>query len=115
MSYSIREAQIADADRVVELVVRLLSELDRVPVELDREASRQIYKELIGNPAHRAFIAWDGEKAVGLITVVQSLAIYARGRFGIINEFYVMPEYRSSGIGRLLLEEVEQFGLSRGW
>jgi GNAT superfamily N-acetyltransferase len=50
-----------------------------------------------------------------MITVAQSIAIYSLGKFGIINELYVLPEYRSCGIGKLLLDEVVKLAKSKAW
>jgi len=34
---------------------------------------------------------------------------------GVIQEFYVIPEYRSAGIGAQLIEEVRNYGLAQHW
>ena len=61
------------------------------------------------------FVAKDAsDKPVGLITLGISSAIYAEGLFGIINELYVVPELRSQGIGKLLLDEAKRFAASKG-
>ncbi|RKX31942.1 MAG: hypothetical protein DRP46_02215 [Candidatus Zixiibacteriota bacterium] len=44
-----------------------------------------------------------------------NFAIYANGRYGIINEMYVPPEFRSSGFGEKLIETVKEYAKSRGW
>jgi GNAT superfamily N-acetyltransferase len=38
----------------------------------------------------------------------------ANGNYGIINEMYVAPEYRSAGIGVRLVEAAKNFGRHQG-
>jgi GNAT superfamily N-acetyltransferase len=42
--------------------------------------------------------------AVGVLTLSVSFAVYAGGEYGVIDEMYVVPEHRSQGIGRRLVE-----------
>lgn len=115
MEYQIREANLEDMNLVIDFITRLLFELDGSKVELDNKSLSKAYSEFIMNDNNKIYIASDREKEIGIITVAQSIAIYTQGRYGIINEFYVLPEYRSSGIGKLLLSEVIKFGKSKAW
>lgn len=45
----------------------------------------------------------------------ESCALYAGGKIGIILEFYVVPEFRSTGIGARLISEVQNYGRENGW
>ena len=45
----------------------------------------------------------------------ESYALYAEGAYGTIPELYVKPEYRSLNIGKLLLEKVKEFSMSKNW
>ncbi len=47
--------------------------------------------------------------------MVETFAIYAGGRHGIINEMYVAPAHRSSGTGARLMAEAAVVGRERGW
>ena len=51
----------------------------------------------------------------GFVTMYESFALYAEGVFGTIAELFVLPEYRSRGIGRHLCEAAKKFGIKRGW
>jgi GNAT superfamily N-acetyltransferase len=65
---------------------------------------------------HFAFLAQVGDSpAVGVITVAESFAAYAGGPYGIINEMYVAPGFRSAGVGARLIEAVAALGRTRGW
>jgi GNAT superfamily N-acetyltransferase len=51
----------------------------------------------------------------GLATLSESFAIYANGNYGIIDEMYVAPAFRSQGLGRLLIQAIRAFGREKGW
>src|SRR5262245_39019533 len=102
--------------QVFDLVSRLLAELGEEGEEtgaLDErflsggwESERQ---------RHTAFVARQGQAVVGVMTISESFAIYANGHYGVINEMFVPPEYRSRGVGALLLEAAKDLGRRRGW
>ncbi len=110
-------ATAADRETVVALVERLLEELEDRPEEfagLDRE--RVLREVEASGEAFTAFLARrPGGDAVGVVTVVETLAIYAGGRYGVIDEMYVAPECRGAGVGRLLIEAAKELGRQRGW
>ena len=116
---AIRIVQAAAGERedVLALVERLLEELEERPEEfagLDR--SRTLRDLEAAGESFTAFLARTGDgKAVGVVTVVETLAIYAGGRYGVIDEMYVAPEFRSAGVGGRLIEAVKELGRSRGW
>ena len=60
-------------------------------------------------------MARQGQTVVGVITISEAFAIYANGHYGVINEMFVLPEYRSRGVGALLLEAAKDLGRRRGW
>jgi GNAT superfamily N-acetyltransferase len=60
-------------------------------------------------------IAKLGDEIVGFITLVETNAIYAGGKYGVINELYVRPKFRSEGIGKQLLSYAEQIRIESGW
>lgn len=46
---------------------------------------------------------------------VRKLFTLRRRRLGIIQDFYVLPEYRSKGIGSELLQEIIKYAATRQW
>jgi len=64
----------------------------------------------------QAFAAREpGGAVAGLLTLFESFAIYAGGAYGVINEMYVAPRHRSSGVGAALIEAAAACGRGRGW
>lgn len=55
------------------------------------------------------------DKTFGFITLCETRSLYAEGTFGLIQEFYVRPEYRSQKIGKSLLDQAKLFARSKLW
>lgn len=105
------------AGLVLGLVAALLRELGEEGDEagtLDEAALTDAWRE--EQPRQFAFLARgrDGA-AVGVVTVTEAFAFYAGGRHGIINEMYVAPSHRSSGVGGQLIRAVASLGRAKGW
>lgn len=88
-------------------------------VEHDLKADEiaERFEEIDSDDRHSTVLAYVEEKDeyVGVITVTESLALYAGGRIGVINELYVEPQYRSEGVGKMLLDAVKDLARERGW
>lgn len=112
----IRRAGPQDRQTVLELVERLLTELEDLPKEfagLDRD--RTLFDLANAGDTFIAFLARTSGEPIGVLTVTETFAIYAGGRYGVIDEMYVVPDHRSSGVGRVLLEAAKELGMVRGW
>jgi len=64
---------------------------------------------------HWAYKVVDGEKVVAFFTLGQSCSVFAKGRYGIINELWVSPESRGRGVGKQLLDAIKQLAGKKGW
>lgn len=112
----IARAGAADRAAVLGLVGRLLAELEEKPEEfagLDR--GRVLGLLDAAGDRFTAFLARSGGRDVGVLTLTEHFAIYAGGTYGVIDELYVAPEHRSSGVGARLLEAAAAHGAARGW
>jgi GNAT superfamily N-acetyltransferase len=114
----IRQATTRDADLVGDLVTALFEELYGPEFGV---AQHSIYRAAAAKllPADDIFAAFlaqaPTDESVGLLTVSQCVAVYAGGRFGEINEFYVKPSARKLGLGRALIAAAAGEATKRGW
>lgn len=117
MNIRIEKLSIVDSDMAFDWVTRLLRELGEEGEELgelDTERVRTEWKQR--QDKYHVFVAKksDGE-AVGILTLSVAFAIYANGEYGVIDEMYVDPPYRSAGVGALLIQAARHFGKEQGW
>jgi GNAT superfamily N-acetyltransferase len=57
----------------------------------------------------------DNNEVAGIMTLVECFAVYANGYYGVINEMYVKPQFRSHGIGGLLVKSAKKWGIECSW
>jgi GNAT superfamily N-acetyltransferase len=112
----IRQADIQDAETVSALVSALLSELRGEQGPVRTVLATGTAEQLLAMDGRVfGFLAFQRDKPVGVIMLSESAALFAGGTYGIITELYVIPDHRSSGIAKLLVEAASEFGRQRGW
>jgi GNAT superfamily N-acetyltransferase len=112
----IRRALAAERPIVLELVERLLAELEEKPSEFAGIDRARVASELeAAADRFTAFLARDAGRDIGVLTLTEHVAIYAGGRYGVIDELWVAPEHRSTGVGARLVEAARTHGAARGW
>ncbi len=118
-SLDIRLAAASDADHVVALIGRLLTEISSAvgspQFEFDTMAAKGTASHLLYQRQMAALLAWAGTLPVGIITLSPCHALYAGGSFGIITELFVDPPYRAHGIGAHLVAAARRYGVEQGW
>jgi GNAT superfamily N-acetyltransferase len=111
---AIRQAGIQDAEIVSSMVTALLRELSGKD---ERPAIKpELAAELLAMRS-RVFglLAFDDDRPIGVIMVTEAMALFASGIYGIITELYVVPEFRSSGVAKLLIGAAAELGKRQGW
>ncbi len=103
----------SDRDAVVNLVGKLLSELGGTPPLA--EAMSSVF-DLLAGDGKAGFVALgetdNGVAAVCTVSFLQ--AMRTAGRYAIIQEMYVEPEERSTGVGRAVLQFALEHAATRG-
>lgn len=98
---------------VAEMLASLFEEVGHTPTAAE---IADMFVEIDEDALHSTLLAFDDDgDAVGVLTIVESLALYAGGRIGVINELYVVPAYRSEGVGKILLDAAKELADDRGW
>ena len=118
----IQKAKISDNDKVADLVISLLNDMnakreDKFVINIDAylKTTTELLKR---DDSFVAYLAYDKDNSsnpIGLMTIVSSFAIYNFGDYGTITELYVSPEYRSIGLGNLFIEKAKIYGNDKGW
>jgi len=119
MNISFRQATLNDSTTIATLVVDLTKEICEranaplLTINLSETIER--CEHLMKEGHYTAMIGECDNQAVAVATITETYALYAGGTIGLIQEFYVSPEFRSSGVGSMLIEQVQQFGDDRKW
>jgi GNAT superfamily N-acetyltransferase len=107
----------ADYEILVTHIAHLYGELFGVsnipPAQVMDALHAQLHADA---PAHWAFVGdRGGSEPLVFATLAESFAVFAGGRYGIINELWVQEGSRSAGVGARMIEHLAEFGRRRGW
>jgi GNAT superfamily N-acetyltransferase len=116
----IEKAGVEDAPALAAMLGELLNEImsaTGMPAfNFNLEETTARLKGFIERGRYFALVARDaGGIESGFVALYECYALYAEGVFGTIPELYVRTEYRSQGIGRLLIEGAKAYGAEQGW
>lgn len=107
------------SDDVAKLAVCLINEIiERTGVKhfnVDVPLTMNLCEDYLSDGFYHILGAFDGDKIAGFCAVCESRSLYAEGVFGVIQEFYVMPEYRSKDVGKSLLQELTDLAKDKAW
>jgi ribosomal protein S18 acetylase RimI-like enzyme len=116
-TFTVIEADL-DAPRHQEAVVSLINAYARDPMGDGRDLPAEVRQRLIPglrrHPTTLTFLAFDGERPAGIAVCFLGFSTFAARPLINIHDLAVIPEYRSQGVGRLLLEQVEAQGRKLG-
>ena len=121
MPVTIRRAAPGDAADVAHMVKALTDEIIALigneHFDVDEKVSTELSAEWLANAGYAAYLAVDDTtgRKIGLATLCESRSVYAQGVFGIIQEFYVAPPWRSQEVGASLVEACVRHGREAGW
>ena len=114
-----RLATVDDAENIGLLVVLLTIELSDLTktkhFNIDLEGTSNRCHKLIEAGQYFAILGFVDGTLSAVATLSESYSLHSGGRIGMIQEFYVSPDVRSTGIGAKLMEEVKQYGSQKEW
>ena len=113
MATNVRIATKADRSAVVDLVRKLLAELGGSPPSAD--AMAEVYQRFTdGGDAGFVALGETGGEVTAVCTVSFVDALRSSGRYAIIQEMFVEPPQRSTGVGmevlRFALDQAVSYG-----
>jgi len=119
MTITFSQASEAESSIIANLVIELTKEIcDRTKTkhfDINLAATTKRCKELLFAGHYAAIVGWSDKIPVAVSTITETYALYAGGKIGVIQEFYVTPAFRSSGVGAQLVKQVKKYGKQRGW
>lgn len=107
------------AEIIGSLVVQLTQEIcERTHAQhfdIDLADTIEHCAELLSAGHYAAIVGWSENIPVAVATIAETYALYAGGKIGVVQEFCVIPKFRCSGVGALLIEQLRTYGQQRGW
>lgn len=111
--WEIRSATMSDINQIVTMVQLLVAELRGVSkIKLPSTSKDVVANVINGNIPGAIFIAEameSEERYIGIITISVQNAIHVGGRYALIQELWVHPDYRNYKIGDQLIKAVESY------
>jgi len=119
MKINFREATLKDSEIIASMVVELTREIcvltNESYFDLDLNDTTQRCYNLIRDGHYSSIIAECENIPIAAVTFTETYALYVGGKIGLIQEFYVSPKYRASGVGSMLIEQVKIYGKQQNW
>lgn len=109
----------SQSEEIAKLAVCLTNEIiERTGIkhfDVDVPLAIKLCEDYVSNGLYHVIAAFDENIIIGFGAICESHSLYAEGSFGIIQEFYVMPEYRSKEVGKSLIQEIVSFAKEQKW
>lgn len=119
MNIHFKEATLNDCEIIADFVIELTDEICQLTnakhFNIDLNSTITQCHTLMSNGHYAAIIALCDNTPIGVVTLTETYALYAAGKIGVIQEFYVSPKFRDSGVGSMLIEQVKKYGKQQSW
>ncbi len=119
MNITFREATPDDSEIIAALVISLTTEICELTntqyFDINLNDTVKRCYELINNGHYAAIIGESDNEHIAVVTMSETYALYAGGKIGVIQECYVAPTFRSTGIGSTLIEQVQMYAKKQKW
>ena len=114
MSVTVRKARFDDEEEVLALIPELFAPPGSTPPRYDKETAREAVQRAIAGEKTDILLAEAGGKVVGMLVLYVDILMV---RFGLrcwLEDFIVLPDQRSKGVGKALLAEAAKWARARG-
>lgn len=82
--------------------------IDRTGEPLSIQAQQDLMPGLQNHPTTHIFVAYQGDRAIGIAVCFRGFSTFAARPLINIHDLLVLSDYRGQGVGRQLLQAVEQ-------
>lgn len=115
MQLTLCKCQYNEIPEVIELLTALYIELGE-EADCVHFLTPECVKEIMDSNTTEAYLIKDGNNTtLGIITLAESNAFFAGGRYGLLDEMYVKPRFRSLNIGSLIMDKIKNIAIERKW
>lgn len=115
----LRLATFKDSVIVAMLICRLRQEIstnsELKDCDIDLKNTTMKFLELILGGRYMAVIAEYENKPIGFATLTEVCLSKGEGPVGKIQEFFVVPEHRSTGVGSSIIDYIRKYGENKNW
>lgn len=115
MKINIHKIEEEEINLGIELLEALYSELGEESESINFLSATFLKNIFESGKTVFYMISLEDKANIGFFTLTTSQAIYAGGQYGIIDEMYVIPKYRSMKIGSSIIHEIKNIGKEKGW
>ena len=115
MDITIEKAKQQEISTIIELLKALYLELGE-EAESIIFLNENLVKEIISSGRTEIYLAKGiNFKIIGIATLTECQSIYTGGKYGLLDEMYVLPEFRSTDIGKKLVGKIIAHAKQNGW
>jgi GNAT superfamily N-acetyltransferase len=100
---------------IIELLKKLYLELGEESESVSFLSDKLILAMINSGKTEIYLAKQDNNKIVGIATLTETQAIYAGGNYGLLDEMYVLPEFRSKNIGKNLVQKIISVAREKKW
>jgi GNAT superfamily N-acetyltransferase len=114
MTITIRTARFDDEVETLALIEELFVAPGRRPSDYTRERASEGFRRAVTSERADVLLAFDDGRPVGAATVYLGIFSIRYGQRCFVEDLIVLPDQRSKGTGKLLLEAAGKWGRERG-
>ncbi|MBC7861510.1 MAG: GNAT family N-acetyltransferase [Bacteroidia bacterium] len=112
---NLQKANIKFSSEIISLLEDLYTELGEEAESIKFLNKKLIEEILASGKTEIYFIQIAEKKNIGIVTLTETQAIYAGGKYGCLDEMFVLPEHRSANIGEKVIKMIKHIAKEKNW